>query len=176
MLERSWRSYLNNALAGRRFSLGKDDEKVIPRVLSTMSTATVLPHVTAALNAATVALLLTGLFHIRRQNRQAHRAAMIGAVATSALFLAFYLLYHFTAPIFVFRGEGAVRPVYYFFLITHVILAALVAPMVLLTFVRGLRGRFEIHRGLARWTLPVWLYVSATGLLVYVMLYQIDWA
>lgn len=141
-----------------------------------MDTATVLPHVTAALNALTMLFLLVGFFHIRNGNRDAHRAAMIAAVASSALFLAFYLLYHFTAPIFVFRGQGAIRPVYYFMLVTHVVLAAAVTPMVLLTLARALRGRFEPHRGMARWTLPVWLYVSVTGIAVYVMLYQIEWA
>lgn len=143
-----------------------------PRV---MSTATVLPHVTASLNAVTVLLLLAGFAFIRGGNRRAHRAAMIAAVGTSALFLAFYLIYHFTAPIFVFRGDGVARPVYYFFLISHVVLAAAVTPMVLLTFARGLGGRFDKHRPVARWTLPIWLYVSATGLVVYVMLYQISW-
>ena len=101
---------------------------------------------------------------------------MLAAVGSSALFLVFYLIYHFTAPIFVFQGQGAVRPVYYFLLITHVILAAAVTPFVLLTLARALRGRFETHRGMARWTLPVWLYVSLTGIAVYVMLYQINWA
>lgn len=143
---------------------------------SVMSTAAILPHVTAGLNAATVLLLLAGFAFIRSGNRGAHRAAMISAVGTSTLFLAFYLLYHFTAPIFVFRGQGVMRPIYYFLLISHVVLAAAVTPSVLLTFGRGLRGRFDAHRKVARWTLPVWLYVSATGLIVYVMLYQISWA
>ncbi len=141
-----------------------------------MNTATVLPHVTASLNAVTLCLLVAGFALIRSERREAHRAAMIAAVGTSTLFLAFYLLYHFTAPIFKFQGQGAVRPVYYFFLITHVILAAAVTPMVLLTFARGLRGRLQLHRGLARWTFPLWVYVSVSGLVVYVMLYQMSWA
>ncbi len=141
-----------------------------------MNTAAVLPHVTASLNALTMLFLLAGFLQIRKGNRAGHRAAMLAAVSSSALFLVFYLIYHFTAPIFVFQGQGAIRPVYYFLLITHVILAAAVTPLVLLTLVRALRGRFETHRGMARWTLPVWLYVSLTGIAVYVMLYQINWA
>lgn len=138
-----------------------------------MTFADVLPHVTATLNAVTILFLLAGLYFIRRRNRDAHRAAMIGAVSLSVAFLAAYLLYHFTSPIFRFAGEGAVRPIYYALLISHVVLAAAVAPMVALTFLRGLRGRFTVHRAVARWTLPVWLYVSASGLIVYLMLYHV---
>ena len=141
-----------------------------------MSTATVLPHVTAALNATTVGFAAAGYVLIRRGNRQAHRVAMIGAVTCSALFLIAYLTYHFTAPIFVFKGQGWVRPVYYTLMISHIVLAIVVTPMVLLTFARGLRGRFDRHRPLARWTLPLWLYVSITGIAVYVMLYHMTWA
>ena len=137
-----------------------------------MTPTTVLPHVTATLNAITMCLLLTGFVLIRRQNRDGHRTVMMAAVATSTLFLAFYLIYHFTSPIYPFQGSGATRPVYYFFLITHVVLAAAVTPMILLAFVRALRGRFEVHRRLARWTLPVWLYVSITGVIVYFMCYH----
>lgn len=138
-----------------------------------MILADVLPHVTATLNAVTIVFLLAGYFFIRQRNRAAHRAAMVGAVSFSVAFLAAYLLYHFTSPIFRFAGEGAIRPVYYALLISHVVLAAVVTPMVALTFLRGLRGRFEVHRGVARWTLPVWLYVSVSGLVVYAMLYHL---
>ncbi|WP_142849586.1 DUF420 domain-containing protein [Telmatospirillum sp. J64-1] len=138
-----------------------------------MNTATVLPHVTAALNAVSLLLLLVGFVLIRQRRQAAHRAAMMGAMGASAAFLAVYVVYHFTAPIFVFTGEGMIRPVYYFILITHVILAAVVFPMILMTAARALRGRFEGHRGLARWTYPIWLYVSVTGLVVYAMLYHI---
>lgn len=141
-----------------------------------MNTATVLPHVTAGLNAVTALFLVAGFAFIRRRDRAAHRAAMLGAVGASALFLVAYLTYHFTAPIFVFQGQGAVRPVYYALLVSHVLFAAVATPMVLLTLARGLLGRFEVHRGLARWTLPVWLYSSVSGLAVYVMLYQMTWA
>lgn len=138
-----------------------------------MSTATILPHVTASLNAVALALLLAGFALIRSGRRDTHRKVMLAAVGTSGLFLVFYLVYHFTAPIFVFRGEGAVRPVYYALLISHVVLAALVTPMIAVTLWRALKGRFEVHRGLARWTLPVWLYVSVTGIVVYAMLYHL---
>lgn len=141
-----------------------------------MSTATVLPHVTATLNAVTIGFLMVGFVFIRRGNREAHRAAMFAAVTSSALFLAAYLTYHFTAPIFVFKGQGWVRPVYYTLMISHIVLAMAVTPMALLTFYRGVRGRFERHRPLARWTLPLWLYVSLSGIVVYVMLYHMTWA
>jgi uncharacterized membrane protein YozB (DUF420 family) len=138
-----------------------------------MNTAAILPHVTAVLNASALACLLAGFACIRAGRRDLHRKAMLAAVGTSALFLAFYLLYHFTAPIFVFRGSGAVRPVYYALLISHVVLAALVAPFILVVLRRALAGRFQPHQRLARWTLPVWLYVSVSGIVVYAMLYHI---
>jgi len=138
-----------------------------------VSFANTLPHVTAALNAITMCFLLAGFLFIRRDDRAAHRVSMIGAVVFSGLFLAVYLLYHFTSPIFQFAGQGAARPVYYTLLVTHVVLAAAVTPMVALTFLRALRGRFQPHRGLARWTLPIWLYVSFSGLAVYAMLYHV---
>lgn len=138
-----------------------------------MTSAAILPHVTASLNALTVLLLVAGFALIRRRNRRAHRMVMTAAVAVSAAFLACYLVYHFTAPVFVFTGQGLVRPVYYFILISHVVLASIVFPMILLTVLRAWRGRFEVHRGLARWTLPVWMYVSVTGIAVYVMLYHL---
>ncbi len=140
-----------------------------------MSTAAVLPHVTAGLNALALLLLLVGFGLIRSGNRAAHRAVMLAAVVASGLFLAVYVVYHFTAPIFVFQGQGWVRPAYYAMLISHVVLAAAVTPLIALTLWRALRGRFPAHRGLARWTLPIWLYVSVTGIAVYWMLYQTDW-
>ncbi len=138
-----------------------------------MNTANTLPHVTAALNATALAFLLTGYVFIRTGQRERHRKAMLAAVGASGLFLAFYIVYHFTAPIFVFRGTGAVRPVYYALLISHVALAAAVAPMVILTLWRGLSGAFPRHKGLARWTLPLWTYVSVSGIVVYAMLYHL---
>lgn len=140
-----------------------------------MSSAALLPHVTASLNALSLLLLLAGFALIRRQRHRAHRAVMLAAVGASALFLAVYLVYHATAPIFRFEGQGAVRPFYYGLLISHVILAAAVTPLIGLTLWRALAGRLAGHRGLARWTLPVWLYVSLSGIAVYVMLYHVRW-
>lgn len=138
-----------------------------------MDTAAVLPHITAGLNATALVLLLTGFVLIRGGRRDLHRKVMLAAVAASGLFLVFYLIYHATAPIFVFRGTGLARPVYYTLLITHVVLAAVVTPMIGVTVWRAVTGRFEPHRGLARWTLPIWLYVSVTGVLVYAFLYHV---
>ncbi|EME71501.1 hypothetical protein H261_02531 [Paramagnetospirillum caucaseum] len=138
-----------------------------------MTAATTLPHVTAFLNAVSLGFLIAGFVHIRAGRKDSHRKAMLGAVAASGLFLVFYVVYHFAAPIFVFRGTGAVRPVYYALLISHVILAAVALPLVALTLLRALRGRFDLHPKIARWTLPLWLYVSITGIVVYLMLYHL---
>ena len=132
-----------------------------------------LPHLTAALNALAGLLLLVGFLLIRLRRKTAHRGVMTAAVITSALFLVSYLLHHFTAPVFVFPGQGIIRPIYFAMLISHVALAAVVAPMIVVTFRRARRGDFLLHRGLARWTFPVWLYVSVTGLVVYVLLYHV---
>jgi putative membrane protein len=141
-----------------------------------MNTAQTLPHVTAFLNATALCFLLAGFAFVRAGRRDLHKRAMLGAVATSALFLVVYLVYHFTAPIFVFRGSGVMRPIYYTLLVSHVLLAALVTPLIILTLIRALRGSFATHGRIARLTLPVWLYVSVTGIAVYVMLYRIDWS
>lgn len=138
-----------------------------------MTTATILPHVTASLNALALCFLIAAYTFIRQGRRELHKRAMLGAVATSGLFLGFYLLYHFTAPIFVFRGTGIVRPIYYALLISHVILAAAVTPMIGMTIIKAARGNFIDHRRVARWTYPVWVYVSVTGIVVYLMLYII---
>lgn len=138
-----------------------------------MDTAHTLPHVTALLNAISVILLSMAYWFIRSGQRDAHRKTMLAAVSVSAVFLACYLLYHFTAPIFVFAGQGLVRKIYYGLLISHVLLAMVAAPMILLTLRRALAGQVDLHRGLARWTFPVWMYVSVSGLLVYLMLYHV---
>ena len=138
-----------------------------------MTAATVLPHVNAALNALSTLLILTGFIFIRSGNREMHRKVMIAAIVVSAVFLACYLTYHFTAPIFVFPGTGWTIPVYYTMLITHVILAIAVTPMIIVTAWRSLHGRFESHKKIARWTLPIWLYVTVTGVLIYVILYHV---
>jgi uncharacterized membrane protein YozB (DUF420 family) len=134
-----------------------------------------LPGVNAALNATTALLLSTGYLLIRRGRRRAHRAVMIGAFVVSVLFLASYLWYHAHAGVRRFPGLGWIRPVYFAILFSHTVLAAAVVPLVLVTLARGLRADFPRHARLARWTLPVWLYVSVTGVVVYVMLYRLSW-
>ena len=134
-----------------------------------------LPGVNAALNATTALLLTTGYLLIRRGRRRAHRAVMISAFGVSILFLASYLWYHAHAGVTRFPGLGWIRPVYYAILLSHTVLAAAIVPLVLVTLARGLRADFSRHARLARWTLPVWLYVSVTGVVVYVMLYRLSW-
>lgn len=134
-----------------------------------------LPAVNASLNALSGILLLLGYGLIRSGRIAQHRAAMIAAVVTSALFLICYLVYHWQVGSVPFQRQGIVRPIYFTILITHVVLAAAVVPMVLLSLNHGLKSRFDRHRAIARWTFPVWLYVSVTGVLVYVLLYQPTW-
>lgn len=138
-----------------------------------MDAAATLPHVTASLNGVALTATLAGFGFIRAGRRDLHRAAMLAAITASALFLTAYVVYHFAAPIFQFRGTGWVRPVYYTLLIAHVALAAVVTPMILVTVTRALRGRFDSHSRLARWTWPIWVFVSASGLIVYAMLYHL---
>lgn len=138
-----------------------------------MDTSTVLPHVTAALNVLALALLLIGYVQIRTGRKARHRAVMLSAVGVSAVFLAVYVVYHLTAPIFVFRGPAEVRPFYYALLISHVVLAAVSVPVIAVTLARALAGRFQPHRAIARWTFPLWVYVSASGVLVYALLYHV---
>jgi uncharacterized membrane protein YozB (DUF420 family) len=133
----------------------------------------ILPHVTAALNAVAGLLLVIGLVLIKSGRKQAHRAVMTTAVAVSALFLVTYLIHHMVTPLFAFAGHGVIRPIYFTMLFSHVTLAVLVTPLVIITFLRARRGAFDRHRALARWTYPVWLYVSVTGIIVYLMLYHI---
>ncbi len=129
------------------------------------------PSLNAILNATSAALLLTGWRLIRSGRRQAHRRAMIGAFVTSSLFLASYLAYHARVGSVRFLGQGIVRPLYFTLLLSHTVLAALIVPLVLVTLNRGLRGRFEAHRPLARVTAPLWIWVSLSGVAVYGMLY-----
>jgi len=132
-----------------------------------------LLHINASLSAAASVLLVIGRIQIARRHIAAHRLAMLGAVGVSVLFLISYIAYHLSAPIFQFRGQGMVRPIYYALLISHVVLAAVAIPLVLATVWRGLRREDARHRRWARWTWPVWMYVSASGVLVYLMLYRI---
>jgi len=133
----------------------------------------IFPVLNASLNGASAVLIAGGRALIRRQNVRLHRACMIAAVATSSLFLASYLYYHAHVHSVHFPGQGWVRPVYFTILISHTLLAATVIPLVVLSLNYALRGRFDRHRRIVRWTYPVWLYVSITGVVVYVMLYQI---
>lgn len=133
---------------------------------------TVLPTVNATLNALSGAFLLVGYVFIRRRQITAHRNAMLGAFASSTLFLISYLVYHAEVGSRPFGGQGAIRLVYFAILITHVILAAVILPMAIVTLSRGLRGRYDAHKRIAKWTFPTWMYVSVTGVIVYVMLYR----
>ena len=132
-----------------------------------------LPHLNAVLNATSGALLCAGYSFIRRRNVAALRACMLAALAASVAFLVSYLIYHAHHGTTRFAGQGAVRPLYFFILTTHTILAAIIVPLVTITLRRALRADFQRHRRLARWTLPLWLYVSITGVIVYLMLYQL---
>lgn len=133
---------------------------------------TVLPTVNAGLNALSGAFLLVGYVFIRRRQITAHRNAMLGAFASSTVFLISYLFYHWHAGSRPFTGQGAIRYVYFAILISHVILAAAILPMAITTLSRGLRGQYVEHKRIARWTFPTWMYVSVTGVIVYVMLYR----
>jgi uncharacterized membrane protein YozB (DUF420 family) len=131
-----------------------------------------LPLVNASLNATSAVLLTTGYILIRRGDVRRHKAAMIAACVISTLFLISYVIYHANAGSKPFPRHGPIRAVYFTILVTHVILAAAIVPLALVTLVRGLRARFDAHVRIARWTLPIWLYVSVTGVIVYLMLYR----
>ncbi len=136
-----------------------------------------LPAVNATLNALSAVFLSLGYFFIKRQNRQAHRNCMLAAFGTSVLFLICYLGYHaYVAYVLkrgptIFRDPAWFRPIYLAILLTHTVLAVVIVPMVLVSIWRALRGRFEAHRKIARWTWPLWMYVSVTGVLIYYLLY-----
>ncbi len=130
------------------------------------------PPLNAALNAVVSVLLAAGFGFIRAKRFAAHKACMLTAVAVSAVFLASYLYYHYHAGSTPFQGQGFVRTLYFTILISHTILAAVILPLVIITVTLALRGRIERHRRIARWTLPLWFYVSVTGVVIYWMLYQ----
>jgi putative membrane protein len=134
-----------------------------------------LPAVNASLNALSGVLLLCGYTLIRMRKIELHRRFMIAAFAASSLFLVCYVVYHAQVGSVRFTRQGFVRPLYFTILITHVTLAAVVLPLAIVTLSRGLKARFPQHRRIARWTFPVWMYVSVTGVLVYVLLYQPTW-
>jgi uncharacterized membrane protein YozB (DUF420 family) len=132
-----------------------------------------LPALNACLNGTAALLLATGYYLIRRGRRDAHRRVMLGALACSALFLVSYLTYHAHVGSVRFQGRGPVRTVYFAILISHTVLAVAIVPLVAATLVPALRGRFDRHRRLARITLPLWAYVSVTGVVIYWMLYRL---
>ena len=134
-----------------------------------------LPSVNAALNGTAALLLIAGYLCIRRRRITAHRACMTGAFVASTLFLASYLTYHAHAGAVRFQGTGWIRAPYFAILISHTILAVVIVPLALRTLYLAARGRCEAHRRIARWTLPIWLYVSVTGVVVYWLLYHMHW-
>jgi uncharacterized membrane protein YozB (DUF420 family) len=132
-----------------------------------------LPALNATLNAVATVLLTAGWILIRQKKRDAHRRCMLSAFAVSTGFLTSYLVYHFNVGSVPFQKPGAIRVVYLTILFTHIVLAAAIVPMILLSLSRALRARYDKHRKIARWTMPLWLYVSVTGVVIYVMLYRL---
>ena len=135
-------------------------------------TVTDLPALNATFNAISFVLLTTGYILIRRGHRQAHKRCMIAALVMTAAFLTSYVIYHLQVGSVPFQRTGWIRTVYFLVLIPHVILAVAIVPMVVMTVSRALSSRFDKHKKIARWTLPLWLYVSVTGVIVYLMLYR----
>ena len=132
-----------------------------------------LPAVNASLNALSAVLLTVGHRFIKRGRPVAHRNCMIGALICSVIFLACYLYYHFHAGRTIFKNPPWFRPIYLTLLLTHTLLAVAIIPMIIITVRRAAKGRFDLHRKIARWTWPIWMYVSVTGVLIYFLLYQI---
>jgi uncharacterized membrane protein YozB (DUF420 family) len=136
---------------------------------------TFFPALNATLNGASAVLIGAGYYCIKTERREAHKRLMLTAFVTSALFLISYLYYHLVlrAGVTHFQGTGIWRPIYFTILLTHTVLAAVVVPFILVTLYRALKGNFTRHKAVARWTFPIWLYVSVTGVVIYVMLYKI---
>jgi len=132
-----------------------------------------LPHLNAMLNATSGLLLLAGFYFISRRRITAHLRCMTSALVVSCIFLISYLIYHYNHGSTRFMGQGLIRPVYFSILLSHTILAVVIVPLIIVTVGRAWRGDFMRHRKIARWTFPLWLYVSVTGVIVYLMLYQI---
>ena len=132
-----------------------------------------LPAVNATLNAIAAICLIAGYVQIRRGRRELHKRCMLAALTASAIFLVCYVIYHVNTGSRPFPGQGVIRVVYFSILITHVILAATILPLALMTAARGLTAQYDRHVRIARWTLPLWLYVSVTGVVIYLMLYQL---
>ena len=131
-----------------------------------------LPAVNASLNGLSATFLIAGYIFIKRRRPVAHRNCMIGALTASVLFLGCYLYYHFHVHRTVFKDPAWFRPIYLTILLTHTILAVAIVPMVIITVTRAAKARFELHKRIARWTWPIWMYVSTTGVLIYFILYQ----
>ncbi|EGK08934.1 DUF420 domain-containing protein [Kroppenstedtia eburnea] len=129
-----------------------------------------LPRLNAVFNSFTTLFLLLAWFFISKKNIKMHRRFIYGAFVSTFLFLITYLYYHSIAPSTSYGGEGVLAYLYYFILITHIVLAAVIVPLALVTFFRGMNMKVEKHRKIARWTMPLWLYVSVTGVLVYLMI------
>jgi uncharacterized membrane protein YozB (DUF420 family) len=138
-----------------------------------MADYSIFPKINATLNGCSAVLLVTARTLIAQRKVAAHRAVMLTALVTSSLFLVSYLYYHAHVGSVHFRGTGWSRPVYFSILISHTILAAAIVPLVVITLSRALRERFDRHRAIARWTFPLWLYVSVTGVVIYLMLYHL---
>jgi len=132
-----------------------------------------LPALNAVLNATSASFLVLGYSFIRQKRILPHKICMVAAVTTSTAFLVSYLYYHAQVGSVRFQGEGWVRPVYFAILLSHTVLAATIVPLVIVTLTRALRGQYDRHRRIARWTLPLWLYVSVTGVVIYLMLYHL---
>ena len=130
-----------------------------------------LPAVNACLNGLSTVFLTAGFIFIRRKNKTAHRNCMIAAFITSTIFLACYLVYHANAGHTVFKNPEWFRPIYLVLLFTHIVLAVVIVPMIFMTLSRAMKQRFELHKKIARWTWPIWMYVSVTGVLIYWLLY-----
>ena len=135
-----------------------------------------LPTVNASLNALAALFLVIGFYFIRKRNIAAHRACMLTAFSCSVLFLVSYLVYHYQAGSVRYPGTGTLRTVYLSILATHTVMAAAVPFLAAITLFRALREQFDRHRAIARWTLPIWLYVSVTGVVIYLMLYGVPWS
>jgi putative membrane protein len=131
------------------------------------------PSLNAGLNATSAIFLILGYVLIRTGHRVAHRACMLVSVTASSLFLISYLIYHYNVGTTAFPGQGWIRPVYFSILGTHTFFAIVIVPLVAVTLVRALRGRFALHKQIARWTFPIWLYVSVTGVVIYWLLYHV---
>jgi len=132
-----------------------------------------LPAINASLNGLSAVLLTAGYIFIRRKNQAAHQKCMTAAIVTSVIFLACYLTYHAHAGRTIFKNPQWFRPIYLILLLTHTVLAVTIIPLIIITFSRAVKRRFDLHKKIARWTWPLWMYVSVTGVIVYLLLYKI---